>query len=169
MDISQATATGPDGRIVAADVQKLVSEGGGKAQQKGAPAQAASQDQVSVFTFRQSIRYVTNIRVGPTLLVLTLSRTQLTRCRRSHHVMYNDQVRFHVGSAQLSSAHLSSAPTLLKCNWPCSWWASGVIMTQGRNCSLVACKHAVKQKQGVWSQVRCIGLRHAGTILGRRP
>lgn len=49
VDISQATATGPDGRIVAADVQKLVSEGGGKQQpqqQAGAAGQAASKTQV---------------------------------------------------------------------------------------------------------------------------
>ena len=38
VDISQASATGPDGRIVAADVQKLVSEGGGK----GKPQQASA-------------------------------------------------------------------------------------------------------------------------------
>lgn len=38
VDISQASATGPDGRIVAADVQKLVSEGGGK----GKPQQAST-------------------------------------------------------------------------------------------------------------------------------
>lgn len=31
VDVSQATATGPEGRIVAADVQKLVQSGGGKA------------------------------------------------------------------------------------------------------------------------------------------
>ncbi|KAK9806151.1 hypothetical protein WJX72_003310 [[Myrmecia] bisecta] len=31
VDISQATPTGPDGRIVAADVQQLISSGGGKA------------------------------------------------------------------------------------------------------------------------------------------
>ena len=49
VDISQASATGPDGRIVAADVQKLVSEGGGKQQpqqQAGAPAQAQPKTQV---------------------------------------------------------------------------------------------------------------------------
>lgn len=49
IDISQATATGPDGRIVAADVQKLVSEGGGKqAQQQAGPSgQAAPKPQGS--------------------------------------------------------------------------------------------------------------------------
>ena len=49
VDISQATATGPEGRIVAADVQKLVSEGGGKQQSQqeaGTPAQAPSKGQV---------------------------------------------------------------------------------------------------------------------------
>ena len=40
VDISQATATGPEGRIVAADVQKLVSEGGRKTPSK--PQQAAA-------------------------------------------------------------------------------------------------------------------------------
>ena len=40
VDISQATATGPEGRIVAADVQKLISDGGGKAAAK--PQQAAA-------------------------------------------------------------------------------------------------------------------------------
>ena len=38
MDISQAQATGPGGRIVAADVQKLISSGGGKAEQPSAGA-----------------------------------------------------------------------------------------------------------------------------------
>ena len=37
VDISQASATGPDGRIVAADVQKLISEGGGKGKSQQAP------------------------------------------------------------------------------------------------------------------------------------
>ena len=49
VDISQAMATGPDGRIVAADVQKLVSEGGGKQQpqqQAGASAQTQPKTQV---------------------------------------------------------------------------------------------------------------------------
>lgn len=42
VDISQATASGPEGRIVAADVEKLISEGGGKAKpQKGAAPGAA--------------------------------------------------------------------------------------------------------------------------------
>ena len=41
VDISQAQATGPGGRIVAADVQKLISSGGGKGEQPsaGAPPQ----------------------------------------------------------------------------------------------------------------------------------
>lgn len=41
VDISQAQATGPGGRIVAADVQKLISSGGGKGAQPsaGAPPQ----------------------------------------------------------------------------------------------------------------------------------
>lgn len=38
VDISQARASGSEGRIVAADVQKLISEGGGK----GKPQQAAT-------------------------------------------------------------------------------------------------------------------------------
>lgn len=38
VDISQASASGSEGRIVAADVQKLISEGGGK----GKPQQAAA-------------------------------------------------------------------------------------------------------------------------------
>ena len=49
VDISQATATGPEGRIVAADVQKLVSEGGGKQQPQQEAAtsgQAPSKEQV---------------------------------------------------------------------------------------------------------------------------
>ena len=41
VDISQATATGPEGRIVAADVQKLISEGGGKAKPQKAEKAAA--------------------------------------------------------------------------------------------------------------------------------
>jgi pyruvate/2-oxoglutarate dehydrogenase complex dihydrolipoamide acyltransferase (E2) component len=40
VDISQATGTGPGGRIVAADVQKLISSGGGK------PAEAAATTEV---------------------------------------------------------------------------------------------------------------------------
>lgn len=48
VDISQATATGPEGRIVAADVEKLISSGGGKAaaqkpEAKGKPASQESQ------------------------------------------------------------------------------------------------------------------------------
>ena len=38
VDVGQAQGTGPGGRIVAADVQKLIESGGGK----GAPAQQAS-------------------------------------------------------------------------------------------------------------------------------
>ena len=41
VDISQATATGSEGRIVAADVQKLISEGGGKAKDGGQQPAAA--------------------------------------------------------------------------------------------------------------------------------
>ena len=40
VDYSQAKATGPGGRIVAADVQKLVESGGGKADQAAADAGA---------------------------------------------------------------------------------------------------------------------------------
>jgi len=43
VDISQATATGPEGRIVAADVQKLISEGGGKAKPQKADAPGPEQ------------------------------------------------------------------------------------------------------------------------------
>lgn len=53
VDISQATATGPEGRIVAADVQKLVSEGGGKQQpqqEEATSAQAPSKEQVITLT-----------------------------------------------------------------------------------------------------------------------
>ena len=39
VDISQASPTGPEGRIVAADVQKLIDSGGGKAEK--APEKAA--------------------------------------------------------------------------------------------------------------------------------
>lgn len=45
VDISQASATGPDGRIVAADVQKLIDSGGGKAapaDDKAAPSKDAA-------------------------------------------------------------------------------------------------------------------------------
>ena len=45
VDISQASATGPEGRIVAADVQKLVSEGGGKGKPQAAPAAAPGPEQ----------------------------------------------------------------------------------------------------------------------------
>ena len=38
IEISQASATGSEGRIIAADVQKLISQGGGK----GKPQQAAA-------------------------------------------------------------------------------------------------------------------------------
>ena len=48
VDISQAAATGPEGRIVAADVEKLISSGGGKAaaqkpEAKGKPSSQESQ------------------------------------------------------------------------------------------------------------------------------
>ena len=44
VDVSQATASGSEGRIVAADVQKLISEGGGKAKpQQGSAAPGAEQ------------------------------------------------------------------------------------------------------------------------------
>ncbi len=45
VDISQAKATGPEGRIVAADVQKLISEGGGKAKPQKADALAPGPEQ----------------------------------------------------------------------------------------------------------------------------
>lgn len=54
VNISQAQATGPEGRIVAADVQKLISSGGGKPSEAGAdagapaPAAAAADSAVSV-------------------------------------------------------------------------------------------------------------------------
>ncbi|KAK9812020.1 hypothetical protein WJX73_009253 [Symbiochloris irregularis] len=41
VDVSQAQATGPEGRIVAADVQKLISSGGGKPSEAGAEASGA--------------------------------------------------------------------------------------------------------------------------------
>lgn len=41
-DVGLATGTGPGGRIVAADVQKLIASGGGQAQPQAAGAQAAS-------------------------------------------------------------------------------------------------------------------------------
>lgn len=50
VDVAQATATGPEGRIVAADVQKLISSGGGKPAAKSASAPAASQQSVRTFT-----------------------------------------------------------------------------------------------------------------------
>lgn len=42
VDISQASATGPEGRVVAADVQKLIESGGGKAEPKAERAGAPS-------------------------------------------------------------------------------------------------------------------------------
>lgn len=44
VDISQAQATGPGGRIVAADVQKLISSGGGKGAQPSAGAPPQGED-----------------------------------------------------------------------------------------------------------------------------
>ena len=38
VDISQATGTGPNGRIVAADVQQLIESGGGQAAEPSAEA-----------------------------------------------------------------------------------------------------------------------------------
>ena len=38
VDISQATGTGPNGRIVAADVQQLIESGGGQAAEASAEA-----------------------------------------------------------------------------------------------------------------------------------
>ena len=38
VDVSQASPTGPEGRIVAADVQKLIESGGGKAAPKAEKA-----------------------------------------------------------------------------------------------------------------------------------
>ena len=48
VDYTQAQATGPGGRIVAADVQKLVESGGGKAEQpqEAGAAQPAADAQV---------------------------------------------------------------------------------------------------------------------------
>ncbi|KAA6412928.1 MAG: hypothetical protein FRX49_13770 [Trebouxia sp. A1-2] len=58
VDISQATATGPEGRIVAADVQKLISEGGGKAKpQKAEKAAAPGPEQSGQITSAQSDDY----------------------------------------------------------------------------------------------------------------
>ena len=58
VDISQATATGPEGRIVAADVQKLISEGGGKAkpQKADAPGPEQSGQVTRIATFCQPVR-----------------------------------------------------------------------------------------------------------------
>lgn len=42
VDVSQATASGPDGRIVAADVQKLIESGGGKPSEKVAETPSKS-------------------------------------------------------------------------------------------------------------------------------
>lgn len=55
VDISQATATGPEGRIVAADVQKLISEGGGKA--KPQRTDAPGPEQSGQITSAQSDDY----------------------------------------------------------------------------------------------------------------
>jgi pyruvate dehydrogenase E2 component (dihydrolipoamide acetyltransferase) len=44
VDIAQATGTGPNGRIVAADVQKLISSGDGKTTE--APASAGAPTEV---------------------------------------------------------------------------------------------------------------------------
>ena len=49
VDVSQATPTGPEGRIVAADVQKLIESGGGKpaaavTEAGGAKPRPAAQD-----------------------------------------------------------------------------------------------------------------------------
>ena len=45
VDISQASASGSEGRIVAADVQKLISEGGGKGKGKSQQAAAPGPEQ----------------------------------------------------------------------------------------------------------------------------
>lgn len=41
VDIAQATGSGPNGRIVAADVQKLISSGGGQPAQPQQPSAGA--------------------------------------------------------------------------------------------------------------------------------
>ena len=68
VDISQATASGPDGRIVAADVQKLISEGGGKGQpqQSSTAAGAAGTPQQSgkVIAVQRSKLCGTHLRSG---------------------------------------------------------------------------------------------------------
>ena len=42
VDISQATGTGPNGRIVAADVQQLIESGGGQPTEAAAEAPSVS-------------------------------------------------------------------------------------------------------------------------------
>lgn len=44
MDVAQAKGTGPEGRFVAADVQQLISSGGGKEAKPSEPS-APSQEQ----------------------------------------------------------------------------------------------------------------------------
>lgn len=44
VDISRAQGTGPGGRIVAADVQKLIESGGGEAAPEAAPEAPAEPD-----------------------------------------------------------------------------------------------------------------------------
>lgn len=56
VDVSQATASGSEGRIVAADVQKLISEGGGKAKPQQASA-APGPEQSGQITSVQSDDY----------------------------------------------------------------------------------------------------------------
>lgn len=65
VDVSQASPTGPEGRIVAADVQKLIESGGGKAAPKAekaapsgeAPPSAPQRAEVNVCTSSQSTRH----------------------------------------------------------------------------------------------------------------
>ena len=44
VDVSQASPTGPEGRIVAADVQKLIESGGGKAAPKAEKAAPSKEE-----------------------------------------------------------------------------------------------------------------------------
>lgn len=63
MDIAQANGSGPGGRIVAADVQQLISSGGGKPApaSAGAPAGHAPQ-QVGTFVESSSLAIHCGVR-----------------------------------------------------------------------------------------------------------
>jgi pyruvate dehydrogenase E2 component (dihydrolipoamide acetyltransferase) len=63
VDVGQATASGPQGRIVAADVLKLIESGGGK--EKAASAPQAKEESSPPAPTRAEVRNIHSTRPHP--------------------------------------------------------------------------------------------------------